>query len=533
MAMNFTIGRKMALGYGILIVLLVISSIITVRSLYNLAALEKASATRADNAVVAMEASGMTAKLSKIVTGAVINRDLEAANKEWNDIKNETIQDFKNITEMSDTPEEIQWAKDATHAMNNYFDVFEKETLPILRSQQNTLSKEIQDLDAKADGFALSMETPMVSISNSMSEKSKKAADLFDSVRRQTINLIIAVSLIAIIAAIAIAWSITRSILGPVQMMAAATAEIAAGDLTTTVSVTSKDEIGQMANSFAEMTANLRSIMQNISQAAQQVASSSEELSASSQNLANAATEQASSLEETSASIEQLTSSIEQNSANAQKTNEVASKAAKDIEKGGEAVLNTVESMKKIAEQISIVDDIADQTNLLALNAAIEAARAGEMGKGFAVVAVEVRKLAERSQQAAKEIIALSKESVSQAEKAGKLIQEVVPAIRQAAQLVQEIASSCAEQSSGSEQIRTAVGQLDQITQSNSATSEEAASASEELSSQAMAMQEMVNQFKIGDYAHYEKATAGTGRKPKKDEFQPASHAMLSWDKKS
>lgn len=305
--------------------------------------------------------------------------------------------------------------------------------------------------------------------------------------------------LLAIIIGVMAGVIITRAITKPVMIGVEAAQKIAEGDLTTHLNVESKDEVGILCDALNQMVQATGEVIYGIQQAAEQVASSSEQLSASSQSLANAATEQAANLEETSASIEELTSSIEQNAGNAKKTNDVTVKASKEAEEGGRAVIDTVAAMKKIADQIRIIDDIADQTNLLALNAAIEAARAGEMGKGFAVVAVEVRKLAERSQQAAKEISSLAQNSVAQAENAGNLIQQVVPAIQQAAELVQEITATCSEQSNGAGQIQSAVMQLDQVTQQNSATSEESASASEELSAQAQAMMEMVSRFRIDE----------------------------------
>ncbi len=307
------------------------------------------------------------------------------------------------------------------------------------------------------------------------------------------------ISIIAIIVGVVLAYIIAKGIVGPILKGVTFAQTVADGDLTQSLDIAQKDEIGQLAGALNHMSANLNQVMQNIQQAAEQLAQSSEELSASSQSLANGAAEQAASLEETSASIEQLSSSIEQNSSNATQTNDVSNRSARDAQDGGQAVEKTVEAMKKIAEKINVIDDIADQTNLLALNAAIEAARAGEMGKGFAVVAVEVRKLAERSQQAAKEINSLSTDSVKQAENAGELIRNVVPAIQKSAEWVQDITAACEEQSNSANQINNALKQLDQVTQQNSATSEESASASEELSTQAQSLQDMINQFKIGN----------------------------------
>jgi methyl-accepting chemotaxis protein len=192
----------------------------------------------------------------------------------------------------------------------------------------------------------------------------------------------------------------------------------------------------------------------------------------------------------------------------------MATKASKEAGDGGQAVTQTVSAMKQIAAKISIVDDIAYQTNLLALNAAIEAARAGDHGKGFAVVAAEVRKLAERSQEAAKEIGDLAASSVSTAERAGKLLDEIVPSIQKTSELVQEIAAASSEQSQSVTQIGGAMGQLSKATQQNASASEELAATSEELSGQAEQLQPSVDFFGDGDVA--QRTTENSARRATK-----------------
>jgi methyl-accepting chemotaxis protein len=303
----------------------------------------------------------------------------------------------------------------------------------------------------------------------------------------------------AIMLGIVMALFITRGIVVPMRQGLEFAQKVSDGDLTQRIAVDQKDEIGQLAKALNSMSQNLREVMSGIQEASEQVASSSEELAAAAENLSSGATEQAANLEETSASIEQLTASVQANTDNAEQVSRISSTSAQKADAGGRAVRQTVDAMKKIAEQIGIVDDIADQTNLLALNAAIEAARAGEMGKGFAVVAVEVRKLAERSQLAAKEISALASESVRMAEEAGQLIEDVVPDIQKTANLVQEITSACREQSNGAEQITQAITQLDQVTQQNASTSEQSAASSEELAAQAQNLQTLISRFKISN----------------------------------
>ncbi len=270
---------------------------------------------------------------------------------------------------------------------------------------------------------------------------------------------------------------------------------IAGGDLTVDVKVQSEKDV--LGKALLNMVEKLREVVADVKVAADNVAGGSRQMSASSEEMSQGATEQASSAEEASSSMEEMASNIKQNSDNAQQTEKIAYKAAEDARDGGTAVTETVNAMKKIAEKISIIEEIARQTDLLALNAAIEAARAGEHGKGFAVVASEVRKLAERSQRAAGEISNLSGSSVEVAERAGEMLKRMVPDIQKTAELVQEIAAASNEQNVGAEQINMAIQQLDQVIQQNASASEEMASTAEELSSQAEQLQATVAFFRI------------------------------------
>jgi methyl-accepting chemotaxis protein len=223
-----------------------------------------------------------------------------------------------------------------------------------------------------------------------------------------------------------------------------------------------------------------------------------------------------------------MATSIQQNADNTRQMEQMALQGSRDAEESGRAVGETVEAMNSIARKISIIEEIAYQTNLLALNAAIEAARAGEHGRGFAVVATEVRKLAERSQAAAKEIGALASSSVKVAERSGELLTALVPAIRKTAELVQQVASASAEQSTGVTQINQALSQVDQVTQRNASAAEELSSTAEEMASQAEALDELMSFFKLGAVANAPAAPPLAARPARRDDRTPVVvHAPL------
>jgi methyl-accepting chemotaxis protein len=297
--------------------------------------------------------------------------------------------------------------------------------------------------------------------------------------------------------AVLLAWLLARSIVRPLQEAMGLTSKLASGDLTTVIEVRGRDEAARMMEGMREMVRRFGGVLGEVRGAVGSLSGASGQVAAAAQALSQGTSTQAASVEETTTSLEQLSASISQNAETSRQLEAMAVKGAADAQESGQAVNETVEAMAAIAERISIVEEIAYQTNLLALNAAVEAARAGEHGRGFAVVAAEVRKLAERSQKAAKEIGSLAGSSVKVAERSGRLLKELVPSIRKTADLVQEVAAVSREQAGGVAQMNRAMVQVDQVTQRNASAAEELSSTAEELAAQAESLQQMMTFFRV------------------------------------
>ncbi|GAB7025050.1 methyl-accepting chemotaxis protein [Geotalea toluenoxydans] len=332
-------------------------------------------------------------------------------------------------------------------------------------------------------------------------------------------TLILAV--VGIILAICFGVFITRIITTPLQEAVRTAQLVADGDLTCKVDPKFQDETGQLLLALKEMNGSLVNIVQDVRNGADSIATATEQISAGNADLSQRTEEQASALEETASSMEELTSTVKQNADNAQQANQLAISASSVAVKGGEVITRVVNTMgsisdssRKISDIIGVIDGIAFQTNILALNAAVEAARAGEQGRGFAVVAAEVRSLAQRSAAAAKEIKSLIEDSVSKVEDGSKLVeeaghttQEIVTSIKRVTDIMAEISAASLEQSSGIEQVNTAITQMDDVTQQNAALVEQAAAAAESLEEQAGQLVQMVSRFKLDETMQSRKVT--------------------------
>lgn len=271
------------------------------------------------------------------------------------------------------------------------------------------------------------------------------------------------------------------------------------GDFTQNIDIQSKDEFGKIAESLRKMQQKLSEAIATVKNVAEQFAGVSMQISYSSQDISNGANQQAASSEEVTSSIQEISSMVNNNIENTQKTGRLAQNAKKEIEEGNVAVQSTVVSIREIIQKINIINDISRTTNLLALNAAVEAARAGVHGKGFAAVASEVKVLAERSRDAARDIEKISKSSILIAEKSGELLKATTPHIKETSHLLEEINAASMEQSSGISEINQAIRQLNNIIQANAAAAEELASSAEQLTGQAENLNEMISFFKISE----------------------------------
>lgn len=419
-----------------------------------------------------------------------------------------TAEQYKRLDSLISSPKGEEILARMQSARENFVAVSDQYLAIVKQGQRD---EAIRLLEEKLRPVQLSYQAIIKEQVDFQSQMTASAGDRAESAASALRRDVLIGNVVSVAVAVLLAFTIISSITHPLAQAVQAAERVADGDLSVPISTQSKDETGQLLDALQRMQKSLVQTVGTVRINAESVASASAQIASGNNDLSTRTEQQASALEETAASMEELGSTVRQNADNARQANQLALSASTVAVRGGEVVSEVVETMKdinassnRIADIISVIDGIAFQTNILALNAAVEAARAGEQGRGFAVVAGEVRLLAGRSADAAKEIKNLITVSVERVEKgtllvdkAGTTMTEVVASIRRVTDIMGEISAASNEQSSGVGQVGEALTQMDQTTQQNAALVEEMAAAASSLNNQAGELVDAVAVFKL------------------------------------
>lgn len=486
----------MTTGFGAIIVLLSITIFATVVFLGQLRS--NVEQTANESLPFSLLADSMlvnVVQVQQLMTDVSVTHDLEGLKeaKKNADEFYAGIQKFRVMFEKENSKEELKNINELEEAFKILYDTGYQMTQAYIKTSREVGNRVMEEFDKDSDILGEKIHRLQKTQSDEIISNSANNVDL---VKKILYALIIS-AVVLLVVSIVISYTITRSIVKPILKVVMITEKISKGDLTEIIHIDSTDETGLMLTSLKTMSERLNKILREVVKSIEVLTVNSNDLSVTAQTLSQEAVEQSANLEEVSASLEEITSSIHASSDDAGMTKVMAVKTSEQATTGGSAMIETMSAMKSITEKITVIEEIAYQTNLLALNAAIEAARAGDQGKGFAVVAMEVRKLAERSQTAAREINELAATTASITEKTGQIIGEMIPGIQKTGELISTIANETNVQLGGINQIAQSVTMLDSLVQSHASSSEELAASAEETSAEAAALREQVSYFTI------------------------------------
>lgn len=510
---KFRIGTRLYLGFGLIVLLMIIISILALLGL------------RHENEVVnylnedIIETTEVTNQVyDDLYQSTILVKNAALAINEEN--RRQIINEYEELVQNveSDVRELTDMGVLSDALIGNFENEFRRsqeihrEVFDLLDTEEEVfqdgeiIEQDETEIDMNEVIFILNNESQRAEIrtreafNRLLAENEDEAAEMVADANADyqfTMYSVLAILGIALFVSLITARRFTESITEPMIDTNRSLSEVSNGNLTVKPSIEGNDEVKDLNQNLSDTIDSIVKVLSDINQAAQNVSEGSVQLSSMAEQISSGTTEQSSNVEEVSTTMEQMNATVVQNADNARETESMSKDVSEQAKDTGSSVSNTVSSMKDISEKVGFIDEIARQTDLLALNAAIEAARAGENGKGFSVVAAEIRKLAERAQKNAADISELSDNSVKVADESGEKLNQLIPKIEKTASLIQEITASSNEQATGIDQVTQAVRQLDSVIQQNASGSEELASTSEELSSQAEQLLNTVLYFKI------------------------------------